>query len=70
MHVRCPDRLGEELEVRAYNWAAGPGHLTFGPADRVEVLAEVGRQLDWAEAGCTLVAGRRLAASINSTDAR
>jgi hypothetical protein len=47
---------GPHSEVRVYDPAAGR-HQAYGPAERTEVLAEVGRQLAWAEAGCALWPG-------------
>ena len=39
---------------------------TYGPTDRTEVLAQVGRQLAWAEAGSPLWPGDNLLPPINS----
>ncbi|MFJ9380496.1 hypothetical protein [Streptomyces sp. NPDC101455] len=47
---------GPRSEVRAVGPAAGSCRV-YGPAGRIEVLAEVGRQLAWAEAGCPLWPG-------------
>ncbi|MGW7410214.1 hypothetical protein ACWGI9_42190 [Streptomyces sp. NPDC054833] len=50
---------GPHSEVQVYDPAAGR-HRAYGPAERIEVLAEVGRQLAWAEAGCALWPGEGL----------
>lgn len=42
--------------VRAWDPAAGQDRV-YGPADRIEVLVEIGRHLRWAEAGTTLWPG-------------
>jgi hypothetical protein len=47
---------GPHSEVRVYDPAA-ERYQAYGPADRIEVLVEVGRQLAWAEAGCALWPG-------------
>ncbi|MGW7134483.1 hypothetical protein ACWGIA_39945 [Streptomyces bobili] len=41
---------GPHCEVRVYDPAAGQ-HRVYGPAERIEVLVEIGRQLVRAEAG-------------------
>jgi hypothetical protein len=60
---------GPRSEVRAYDPAAGR-YQAYGPADRIKVLAEVGRQLAWAEGGCSLWPGDGLLAPINPGEAR
>ncbi|MFJ1973917.1 hypothetical protein ACIO93_35315 [Streptomyces sp. NPDC087903] len=54
---------GPHSEVRVYDPKAGR-HRVYGPAERIEVVVEVevevGRQLDWAEAGCALWPGNGL----------
>ncbi|MCX4993361.1 hypothetical protein [Streptomyces sp. NBC_00568] len=47
---------GPHSRVRAYDPAAGR-YQTWGPADRIEVLVEVGKQLAFAEAGRALWPG-------------
>jgi hypothetical protein len=47
---------GPRSTVRAWVPAAGR-YRAYGPADRIEVLVEVGRQLAWAEAGTVLWPG-------------
>ncbi|MFE9976224.1 hypothetical protein ACFYRD_37340 [Streptomyces hirsutus] len=59
---------GPRSEVRAYDPAA-ERYQTYGPADRIEVLVEVGRQLAWAEAGCALWPGDGLLVSVNPGEA-
>ncbi|MFF4796329.1 hypothetical protein ACFY2M_43390 [Streptomyces sp. NPDC001276] len=46
-------------EVLVYDPAAGR-HQAYGPAERIEILVEVGRQLAWAEGGCALWPGEGL----------
>lgn len=60
---------GPHSEVRAYDPAAGRCQ-TYGPAERIEVLVEVGKQLAWAEAGCSLWPGDGLLAPTNPEEAR
>ncbi|MGW0632054.1 hypothetical protein [Streptomyces sp. NPDC002758] len=48
--------VGPRSEVRAVDPTTGKCRA-FGPADRIEVLVEVGKQLAWAEAGCPLWPG-------------
>ncbi|MER6370130.1 hypothetical protein ABT255_17415 [Streptomyces mirabilis] len=55
---------GPHSEVRVYDSAAGR-HQAYGPAERIEVLVEVGRQLAWAEAGCALWPGDGLLVPAN-----
>ncbi|WP_254401310.1 hypothetical protein [Streptomyces sp. AC555_RSS877] len=55
---------GPHSEVEVYDPAAGR-HRAYGPAERIEVLAEVGKQLAWAEAGCALWPGDGLLAPAN-----
>jgi hypothetical protein len=55
---------GPHSEVRVYDPAAGR-HQAYGPAERIEVLVEVGRQLAWAEAGCALWPGDGLLVPAN-----
>ncbi|WP_406469853.1 hypothetical protein [Streptomyces sp. NBC_01615] len=55
---------GPQSEVRVYDPAA-ERYQAYGAADRIEVLAEVGRQLAWAEAGCTLWPGDGLLVPVN-----
>ncbi|MFI6662293.1 hypothetical protein ACIBL8_43060 [Streptomyces sp. NPDC050523] len=50
---------GPHAEIRAIDPASGT-HRAYGPADRVEVLIEVGRQLAWAESGSPLWPGEGL----------
>lgn len=59
---------GPHSEVRAVDPTSG-AHRSYGPADRIEVLVEVGRHLTWAEAGSPLWPGDGLLSSINSRDA-
>ncbi|NUK21662.1 hypothetical protein HRW08_02920 [Streptomyces lunaelactis] len=47
---------GPHTEVRSYDPAAGR-YQAYGPAERSEVLVEVGKKLAWAEAGCALWPG-------------
>ncbi|MGW2975775.1 hypothetical protein ACWDBO_56315, partial [Streptomyces mirabilis] len=47
---------GPYSEVRVYDPATGR-HQAYGPAERIKVLVELGRQLAWAEAGCALWPG-------------
>lgn len=54
---------GPHTKVRA---VVGP---VYGPTDRTEVLAQVGRQLAWAEAGTPLWPGDNLLPPVNSPDA-
>ncbi|MDQ1051860.1 hypothetical protein [Streptomyces sp. V4I2] len=56
---------GPHSEVRVYDPAAGL-HRAYGPAERIEVLVEVGRQLAWAQAGCALWPGDSLLAPAHS----
>lgn len=60
---------GPHSEVRVYDPAAGR-HQAYGPAERIEVLAEVGRQLAWAEAGCALWPGDGLLVPTNPGGAK
>ncbi|WP_455357115.1 hypothetical protein [Streptomyces sp. SYSU K217416] len=60
---------GPHSEVRAYDPAAGR-YQAYGPADRIEVLVEVGRQLAWAEAGCALWPGDGLLVPANPGEAK
>ncbi|MEU6610280.1 hypothetical protein ABZ922_35430 [Streptomyces shenzhenensis] len=59
---------GPRSEVRAVDPTTGR-HRALGPADRIEVLVEVGKQLAWAEAGSPLWPGDDLLPPINSADA-
>ncbi|MPY37144.1 hypothetical protein FNH09_39800 [Streptomyces adustus] len=59
---------GPHSEVRVYDPEFGR-HQTYGPAERIEVLAEVGRQLGWAEAGCVLWPGDGLLAPADAEEA-
>ncbi|WP_406436475.1 hypothetical protein OHB14_62295 [Streptomyces sp. NBC_01613] len=61
--------VGPHSEVRAVDSASG-AHRAYGPADRVEVLVEVGRHLAWAEAGSPLWPGDGLLLPLNSADAK
>ncbi|MFE9604520.1 hypothetical protein [Streptomyces hokutonensis] len=56
---------GPHSEVRAVGPTAG-GYRAYGPADRIEVLAEVGQQLTRAEAGSPLWPGDNLLPPVNS----
>ncbi|MER6425730.1 hypothetical protein [Streptomyces sp. NPDC001137] len=60
--------MGPHSEIRAIDPTSG-AHRTYGPADRVEVLVEVGRQLAWVEAGSPLWPGEGLLPPIKSVDA-
>ncbi|MEV6182289.1 hypothetical protein [Streptomyces sp. NPDC052015] len=60
---------GPHSEVRVYNPAV-ERYQAYGPAERIEGLAEVGRQLAWAEAGCTLWPGDGLLAPANPGGAK
>lgn len=60
---------GPHSEVRAYDPAAGQCQ-TYGPAERIEVLGEVGKQLAWAEAGCPLWPSDGPLAPTNPDEAR
>jgi hypothetical protein len=53
---------GPRSTVRAWDPAAGR-YRAYGPADRIEVLIQVGRQLAWTEAGTPLWAGEGFTAS-------
>ncbi|MFI9605054.1 hypothetical protein ACIHCX_35445 [Streptomyces sp. NPDC052043] len=55
---------GPHSEVLVYDPAVGR-HQAYGPAERIEVLVEVGRQLAWAEAGCALWPGEGLLVPAN-----
>ncbi|MFI1294238.1 hypothetical protein ACH4VM_38650 [Streptomyces sp. NPDC020792] len=55
---------GPHSEVLVYDPAAGR-HQAYGPAERIEVLVEVGRQLAWVEAGCALWPGEGLLVPAN-----
>ncbi|WP_406723399.1 hypothetical protein WJ438_00120 [Streptomyces sp. GD-15H] len=59
---------GPRSEVRVYDLAA-ERYQAYGPADRIEVLVEVGRQLAWAEAGCALWPGDDLLIPVNPREA-
>ncbi|MBW8800648.1 MAG: hypothetical protein JF597_45920 [Streptomyces sp.] len=59
---------GPHSEVRAVDPTSG-AHRAYGPADRIEVLVEVGRHLAWAEAGSPLWPGDGLLSPITSGDA-
>ncbi|WAZ26942.1 hypothetical protein STRCI_008628 [Streptomyces cinnabarinus] len=59
---------GPHSQVRVVDPTSG-AHLAYGPADRIEVLVEVGRHLAWAEAGSPLWPGDGLLSPINSGDA-
>ncbi|PWI05142.1 hypothetical protein DIZ27_41085 [Streptomyces sp. NWU339] len=59
---------GPRSEVRVYDPAA-ERYQVYGPADRIEVLVEVGRQLAWAEAGCALWPGDGLLVPVNPREA-
>ncbi|MEU6653372.1 hypothetical protein ABZ904_29040 [Streptomyces sp. NPDC046900] len=56
---------GPRSEVRAVDPKSGV-HRVYRPADRVEVLGQVGRQLAWAEAGSPLWPGDGLVLPLNS----
>jgi hypothetical protein len=60
---------GPDCQVRAYDPRAGR-YQAYGLADRIEVLIEVGKQLAWAEAGCTLWPGDGLLAPTNPEETR
>ncbi|MFC8664030.1 hypothetical protein [Streptomyces sp. NPDC057199] len=60
---------GPHGEVRIYDPAAGRYHA-YGPAERIEVLVEVGRQLTRVEAGCALWPGDGLLAPADPGDAK
>ena len=60
---------GPHSEVRVYDPAAGR-HRAYGPAERTEVLAEVGRQLARAEAGCALWPGEGLLVPVSPEGGR
>ncbi|MCX4596804.1 hypothetical protein OG819_46375 [Streptomyces sp. NBC_01549] len=60
---------GPHSEVRVYDPAAGR-HQAYGPAERIKVLVEVGRQLAWAEAGCALWPGDGLLVPANPGGAK
>ncbi|WP_369228440.1 hypothetical protein AB5J52_48190 (plasmid) [Streptomyces sp. R39] len=55
---------GPHSEVRVIDPTSG-AHHTYGPADRIEVLIEVGRHLAWAEAGSPLWPGDDLLAPLD-----
>ncbi|MFJ9121337.1 hypothetical protein ACIRJO_38150 [Streptomyces sp. NPDC102394] len=59
---------GPHAEIRAVDPTSG-AHLAYGPADRIEVLVEIGRHLAWAEAGTPLWPGNDLLPPLNSADA-
>ncbi|MBT2393566.1 hypothetical protein J7E87_30180 [Streptomyces sp. ISL-1] len=75
LSLRLPDIAralvcsGPHSEVRAYDPAAGR-YQVYGPADRIEVLVEVGKQLSWAEAGCALWPGDGLLVPANPGEAK
>ncbi|MFD4604369.1 hypothetical protein ACFWPQ_40930 [Streptomyces sp. NPDC058464] len=54
---------GPSSEVRIIDPTSG-AHRTYGPADRVEVLVEIGKHLAWAEAGSPLWPGNGLLAPL------
>ncbi|MGW0628490.1 hypothetical protein [Streptomyces sp. NPDC002758] len=58
---------GPHSKVRVVEPANGR-HRAYGPADRIEVLVQVGKQLAWAEAGSPLWPGDGLLPPINSAD--
>ncbi|GGP80741.1 hypothetical protein [Streptomyces melanogenes] len=55
---------GPHSEIRAVDPTSGE-HRAYGPAERIEVLAVVGRHLAWAEAGSRLWPGNGLLPPIN-----
>ncbi|WP_369383273.1 hypothetical protein [Streptomyces sp. cg36] len=55
-------------EIRTVDPTSG-AHHAYGPADRIAVLAGIGRHLAWAEAGSPLWPGTGLLLPINSADA-
>ncbi|KQX70133.1 hypothetical protein [Streptomyces sp. Root1310] len=57
---------GPYSEIRVYDPAAGR-YQAYGPAERIDVLVEVGRQLAWAEAGYVLRTGDGRASSPRSS---
>ncbi|MEU9214446.1 hypothetical protein AB0D27_42900 [Streptomyces sp. NPDC048415] len=59
---------GPPSEVRAYDPATGRCQA-YGPAERRDVLVEVGKQLAWAEAGCPLWPGDALLTPTNAEEA-
>ncbi|TLS45820.1 hypothetical protein FE633_13510 [Streptomyces montanus] len=61
--------VGPHSEVRAYDPAAGR-YKTYGPADRIEVLVAVGKQLACAEAGCALWPGNGLLVPSNPREGK
>ncbi|GGJ59110.1 hypothetical protein GCM10010121_082230 [Streptomyces brasiliensis] len=60
---------GPRSEVRAVDPSTGK-HKAYGPADRIEVLVQVGGQLAWAEAGRPLWPGDGTLPPVNSTEGR
>ncbi|MER5913030.1 hypothetical protein ABT124_21640 [Streptomyces sp. NPDC001982] len=58
---------GPRSEVRAVDPTTGR-HRAYAPADRIEVLVEVGKHLAWAEAGSPLWPGDGLLSPLNSVD--
>ncbi|MEU8868015.1 hypothetical protein [Streptomyces umbrinus] len=60
---------GPHSEIRVYDPTAGR-HQAYGPAERIEVLVEVGRQLARVEAGCALWPGDGLLAPANPEGAK
>ncbi|MET7456274.1 hypothetical protein ABZT03_31230 [Streptomyces sp. NPDC005574] len=72
LSLRLPDLAralvcsGPHTRVRIYDPVSGR-YQTYGPADRIEVLIEVGRQLATAEAGQALWPGDGLLPSPNPT---
>ncbi|WP_225320927.1 hypothetical protein [Streptomyces luteolifulvus] len=61
--------VGPHSQIRAVDSTSGADRM-YGPADRIGVLVEVGRQLAWAEAGCPMWPGEGLLPPINPADAR
>lgn len=58
---------GPHSEVRVHDPATGRQQV-YGPADRSEVLAEIGQHLLWAQAGAFLWPGDGLLPPLNSAD--
>ncbi|MGW2721709.1 hypothetical protein [Streptomyces sp. NPDC001492] len=59
---------GQSSEIRAVDPTSG-AHVAYGPADRIEVLVEIGSHLALAEAGSPLWPGNGLLPPANSAHA-
>ncbi|MGX4695529.1 hypothetical protein [Streptomyces sp. JNUCC 63] len=60
---------GPHSQVRVHD-PAGGRYQAYGPTDRLKVLVEIGKQLQWAEAGCTFWPGDGLLAEVHPEGSR